>query len=50
MNECYLEKAEEFFEEQKSAVDKINLQSFSLLKVIGKGSYAKVVLVRKKDT
>lgn len=28
----------------------VNLDSFSLLSVIGKGSYAKVVLVRKIDT
>ncbi len=27
--------------------NKISLQSFSLLSVIGKGSYAKVVLVKK---
>ena len=30
--------------------EKINLNSFLLLSVIGKGSYAKVVLVRKKNT
>lgn len=28
----------------------ISLNSFGMLSVIGKGSYAKVVLVRKKDT
>jgi hypothetical protein len=27
--------------------DKISLQNFALLSVIGKGSYAKVVLVKK---
>jgi serum/glucocorticoid-regulated kinase 2 len=27
----------------------VDLESFSLLTVVGKGSYAKVVLVRKKD-
>ncbi len=30
--------------------EKINLASFLLLAVIGKGTYAKVVLVKKKDT
>jgi serum/glucocorticoid-regulated kinase 2 len=27
----------------------VSIQSFNLLTVLGKGSYAKVVLVRKKD-
>jgi len=30
--------------------DKISITDFNLLTVIGKGSYAKVVLVKKKDT
>lgn len=34
---------------QKSK-DSISIENFLLLCVIGKGSYAKVVLVRKKDT
>lgn len=29
---------------------KISLENFTLLKMIGKGSYSKVALVRKKDT
>lgn len=29
--------------------EKVTISSFNLLTVIGKGSYAKVVLVRKKD-
>lgn len=33
---------------QKSS-DGMNIDRFSLLTVIGKGSYAKVLLVRKKD-
>ena len=47
----------DFDEDQKKNFDslskekeKVNLNSFLLLSVIGKGSYAKVVLVRKKDT
>lgn len=30
--------------------DQISIDSFHLLSIIGKGSYAKVALVRKKDT
>lgn len=30
--------------------EKITLDSFHLLSIIGKGTYAKVALVRKKDT
>jgi serum/glucocorticoid-regulated kinase 2 len=30
--------------------DQITIDRFALLSVIGKGSYAKVILVRKKDT
>jgi len=30
--------------------DSVNLDNFLLKTVIGKGSYAKVVLVKKKDT
>jgi serum/glucocorticoid-regulated kinase 2 len=30
--------------------DKVTLDNFVMLSVIGKGSYAKVVLVKKKDT
>jgi len=37
----------EYFSREK---EKVNLSSFLLLSVIGKGSYAKVVLVRKKET
>lgn len=34
----------------KRSKESVNLNSFLLLCVIGKGSYAKVTLVRKKDT
>jgi Protein kinase domain. len=30
--------------------DKVTINSFSLICVIGKGSYAEVILARKKDT
>jgi serine/threonine protein kinase len=42
----------EFFNEieQISKKEAISISSFLLLTVIGKGSYAKVVLVKKKDT
>jgi serine/threonine protein kinase len=30
--------------------DKVSIESFSLLTFIGKGSYADVILARKKDT
>jgi serum/glucocorticoid-regulated kinase 2 len=30
--------------------DKVSINSFSLICVIGKGSYAEVILARKKDT
>ena len=33
-----------------SSSDKISIESFSLLTFIGKGSYADVILARKKDT
>lgn len=42
---------ENLFEEQKEKLtDKVNVNSFSLISVIGKGSYAEVLLARKKDT
>lgn len=42
---------ETFYEEQKERMtDKVNVNSFSLISVIGKGSYAEVILARKKDT
>ena len=34
---------------EKQQKEKVDLESFLLLTVVGKGSYAKVVLVRKKD-
>lgn len=33
----------------KTSNSKISLDDFTLLSVIGKGSYAKVILVKKKD-
>lgn len=30
--------------------EKVTLDSFSMISVIGKGSYAEVILARKKDT
>jgi len=30
--------------------DNLNLKSFKILKVIGRGSFGKVMLVRKRDT
>jgi serum/glucocorticoid-regulated kinase 2 len=42
---------ESLYEEQKEKMtDKVNVNSFSLISVIGKGSYAEVLLARKKDT
>jgi len=42
---------ENLYEEQKEKLtDKVNVNSFSLISVIGKGSYAEVLLARKKDT
>ncbi len=43
---------ETLYEEQKDRMNdpKVNLDSFSLISVIGKGSYAEVILARKKDT
>lgn len=39
----YILKKEEIF----NMADKISIDSFTLLTVIGKGSYAKVILVKK---
>ena len=50
MEEYYLHLAEEFEKVEKPENEKIGLTDFSLLSVIGKGSYAKVLLVKKKDT
>lgn len=47
MEELFL-KSQEIFQKEE-AQSKVNINSFTLLKVIGKGSYAKVVLVKKKD-
>jgi serine/threonine protein kinase len=47
MEELFLKSHEVFLKEE--AQFKININNFTLLKVIGKGSYAKVALVRKKD-
>ena len=46
------EDQKSFFEalSKEKEKEKVNLTSFLLLSVIGKGSYAKVVLVRKKDS
>lgn len=41
---------ENFKKCSKRSKESININDFLLLCVIGKGSYAKVVLVRKKDT
>ena len=49
MDELLILSSEKLNQENKSK-EKISLSSFSLLTVIGKGSYAKVVLVKKKDT
>jgi Protein kinase domain. len=35
---------------ERFSSDKVSINSFSLLSVIGKGSYAEVILARKKDT
>ena len=37
-------------EEKDSLSKKVTLDDFTLLTVLGKGTYAKVVLVKKKDT
>ena len=47
MEELFL-KSQEIFQKEE-AQSKVNINSFTLLKVIGKGSYAKVILVKKKD-
>jgi hypothetical protein len=36
--------------ESLETTDKIDMSHFTLISVIGKGSYAKVSLVRKKNT
>lgn len=41
-----MEKTKSTHEKEK---EKIDLNSFNTIKIIGKGSYAKVVLVRKKS-
>lgn len=48
MDDLYIDQSQQFFDKKKNK-EVINLNSFTLLKLIGKGSYAKVVLVRKKD-
>ena len=40
---------EEIIENKKMEKEKVDLKSFTTVKIIGKGSYAKVVLVRKKN-
>ncbi len=35
---------------ERFSSEKVTINSFSLLSVIGKGSYAEVILARKKDT
>lgn len=35
---------------KKTKKDKVNLKSFKMFKIIGRGSYAEVVLVRHKET
>lgn len=37
-------------EQEIATTHKVTLDDFALLKVLGKGTYAKVVLVRKRDT
>jgi len=46
---CLIETLDE---EQKDRMrdTKVNVDSFALISVIGKGSYAEVLLARKKDT
>ena len=34
----------------KKQIQKVGLEDFSLIKVIGKGTFAKVVLVKKTDS
>jgi len=34
----------------KKQIEKVGLEDFSLIKVIGKGTFAKVVLVKKTDS
>ena len=34
----------------KKQIQKVGLEDFSLIKVIGKGTFAKVVLVKKNDS
>lgn len=48
MDDLYIDQSQQFLDKKKNK-EVINLNSFTLLKLIGKGSYAKVVLVRKKD-
>ena len=50
MEEYYFHLAEEFEKVEKPESNKIGIKDFSLLSVIGKGSYAKVLLVKSKDT
>ena len=46
MEETYMN----YLENNENKKENITLDSFHLLSIIGRGSYAKVALIRKKDT
>ena len=50
MNDLFFLQSAKYMENLGNTKEKVDLNSFMLLTVVGKGSYAKVVLVRKKDT
>jgi len=49
MDELYIQQHDWEMAQEASKKEKVTLDSFHTLTVIGKGSYAKVLLVRKKD-
>ncbi|EGR30978.1 protein kinase domain protein [Ichthyophthirius multifiliis] len=48
-NDIQLQEQRDLFENPPNENKKISIKDFNLIKVIGKGSYAKVVLVKKKS-
>ena len=45
-----MQQYEELVQNQQKKTGKVTKQDFKMLSVIGKGSYGKVILVKKEDT